>query len=143
MKTNNIKTTALLIGCSLALTSMLTNAAPQITAQRHQMQTIARQQPVHYPKNWNLGLKKNLKINKDQAITLTRAALIMQDHKHIHTGTVTTIVRKNGHQAYLITLQNKNNKIIQRVIVNAQNGTIKPFKIKQQKLYRHNIKKKT
>lgn len=81
---------------------------------------------------WNLGLKKSLKLTKPEAVTLTRAALIMKGFKKYQVGDIKPIMgNKTRVKAYIVEIKNQKNKVIKRVVVNANNGRIHPLKMKR------------
>lgn len=95
-------------------------------AQMHQWKANKKRGP------WNLGLKKSLKLTKPEAITLTRAALIMKGFKKYQVGDIKPIIGKNTRvKAYIVEIKNQKNKVIKRVVVNAKNGRIHPLKMKR------------
>ena len=82
---------------------------------------------------WDLGLRHNLKLDKQDATIITRAALLVQGFKQYHVSAVQAKVTKRG-KIFLVDISNKKNKVIRKVVVSGRNGHIRPwFKNKHKK----------
>ena len=139
-------TSAVLIGSVLMSSSILANTQSQQTKNQYistlntpttqvkhanfkNTMRLKKQYMKHkYKRNkWNLGLRHSLKLTQPQATTITRAALIMQGFKRLHVGDVKVFKGKKGFSGYLVEIKNKKNKTIRHVVVNANNGHIRPL----------------
>lgn len=75
---------------------------------------------------WHLGLNRNKHLTADDARTLTKAALLMQNRHDINLGKLTEKTNKKGTKIYLIQLVNKQDSLVSVVKVNSANGKIRP-----------------
>ena len=78
---------------------------------------------------WQLGLHRNKQLTPENAKTITQAALLMKHRPYLQVG---QIQQKMIHQRkmYLINIVNKNNKVVQTVVMNSSNGHIHPYPVR-------------
>ena len=137
---NTKKLVAALVAVSLSSAVFAANMpASSVQTGAHHKRPVAmkaRYKKHHRRKQhgaWDLGLRHNLKLDKQDATIITRAALLVQGFKQYHVSAVQAKQTKRG-RVFLVDISNKKNKIIRKVIVSGRNGHIRPwFKKKHKK----------
>ena len=82
----------------------------------------------HRHSAWRLGLRHNKKLSATDARTITNAALLMRGQHNLDVGKIQFKTTAHGRKIYLIDIVNKKqNKVVQRVVLNSANGHIHPL----------------
>jgi len=98
-------------------TKLIRVQAPRHFYQRHfRMHRVA-----------NFGFHRNMRFDKNQARTITKADLLLQGRKHLYPGEIKLITNKRGHNNYMINIMNKKQKVVKQVVFNGANGHIRPY----------------
>ena len=82
---------------------------------------------------WNLGLYRNKHLTESDARIITQAALLMEGKHNQQVGEIQTKVSRRGNTFYLISIVNKENKVVRQVVLNSRSGRIHPMHVRHVK----------
>ena len=124
----------LYVAATLANASPLLNIKPavkpamKIIRVKKIMRIIKIQENRQHHK-WHLGLNRNKHLTKADALTITKAALLMRGRHDLSVGKITPTLNHHGVTAYKIQIMTPGHKIMSLVLLNSRTGHIHPMKL--------------
>lgn len=78
---------------------------------------------------WRLGLNRNKHLSKNDARTLVKAALLIQNRHDLDVGKIYEKFSPKGRKFYVVQIIDAKEKVVNPVTVDSANGRIRPMQL--------------